>query len=327
MAPAISLTRLSPIDFYHPDDRKARAQLEAVPGLAKAVKAWLSRGAERSQYGLDLADKVRLGPRQLPEIYRLLPPLCEVFGIAEPRLFLEAGPVPNAYVSGVNETSLTITTSLLAQFAEDEVEAVLAHECGHIACEHVLYLQVADRLRSGAGLFYLGSILQGPFTAALLAWSRRCELSADRAAAAYMGAADPVVRTMLRLAGGDKRITESINIDAYLEQANEYAQLGGSKWELLKKWSGAAGSTHPHLAVRTKEILDWCETEPFQRIASAVHSQPRTDGCWRCARALEREWRFCKHCGAALQTPSIETNASPQYPRTHWLETTAGGEQ
>jgi Zn-dependent protease with chaperone function len=133
-------------EFIHPEDETARRRLEAVPGFRTAVKWLMGIGVETLCHGLFMAEKIRLSSTQLPELYNHLPPICQRFGIAEPEFYLEAGP-PNAYTLGDTHTFLVITSGLLSHVKnDDELIAVLAHECGHILCRHVLYKTMASMM-------------------------------------------------------------------------------------------------------------------------------------------------------------------------------------
>lgn len=135
-----------PNDFSHPEDRSAREQLEGIPGFSSLLKSFLRLYTEQMMHGLNMASKIRLSPKQLPDIYRFLPPICRQLGIDEPEFYLEMDPKPNAYTYGDTRIFITITSGLLQHLEEDEVKAVLAHECGHIVCRHVLYHTMASML-------------------------------------------------------------------------------------------------------------------------------------------------------------------------------------
>lgn len=101
-------------------------------------------GAEQLQTGLNMASKVRLSPTQLPRLYNILPPICERLEIKEPEFYLEMNPSPNAYAFGDTQTAITITSALVDMMSEDELIGVVAHECGHIACRHMLFHTLAQ---------------------------------------------------------------------------------------------------------------------------------------------------------------------------------------
>ncbi len=97
-------------EFMHPEDMAALENLRALPLFPSFTKAFVAAVPEHLLHGLNLANKIRLGPDQLPELYRLLPPVCATLGVAEPGFFLEMDPQPNAYTTGDTRTFLTVTS-------------------------------------------------------------------------------------------------------------------------------------------------------------------------------------------------------------------------
>jgi Zn-dependent protease with chaperone function len=291
---------INPQDFIHPEDEAARRNMEAIPGFAAAVKAFLKIGFEQYYHGLNMASKIRLSEKQLPELYRKLPPICKKLNIAEPEIYLEMNPAPNAYTFGDTRLFMTITSGLIEYLTEEEVDAVIAHECGHIACHHVLYHTMARLLKSGADFFGLLGVLTTPIQLGLLYWSRRSELSADRAAAAAMGSAQPVIETMIRLSGGSKTITGNVNIQEYAAQANAYDTLQESKWDKVLQTVAIAWQDHPFSAIRVREILKWCNTEHYHRLMENIKIQETGVKCYNCHQPIDANWKFCKSCGSKI---------------------------
>jgi Zn-dependent protease with chaperone function len=291
---------LSPSDFIHPEDEAARRNMESIPGFAAIVKAFMKLGMEQYYHGTNMACKIRLSEKQLPELYRKLPPICQKLSIAEPEFYLEMDPSPNAYTYGDSRVFLTITSGLVEYLTEEELSAVIAHECGHIACRHVLYHTMATLIKTGADMFGLLGALTTPVQLALLYWSRRSELSADRAAAAAMESAKPVVETMVRLSGGPKCITEKVDIQEYAAQADAYDGLQESKWDKLLQTAAIAYQSHPFAAVRVREILKWCDTEHYQRLMENIKNQQSGKKCFNCQKPVDLNWKYCKHCGSKL---------------------------
>jgi Zn-dependent protease with chaperone function len=300
-------------DFIHPEDRAAKEQLEAIPGFTLALKTVMRAFNEQMLHGLNMAQKVRLSSRQLPQIYSKLPPICQKLGIEEPEFYLEMNPSPNAYTYGDSRIFITITSGLLEHLTDEEVEAVLAHECGHVVCRHVLYRTMADLLLL-AGSSILGPIaaVAAPIKWGLLYWARRSEFSADRAAAVAMGSAKPVVNTMIRLSGGPKCITDQVDIDLYMKQADDYDKLLDSSWDKLLQGFAVLNNSHPFPAVRTREIMRWCGSSDYQRLMNAMNgvngqaaTTARAPVCPSCGRPIEPTWRFCNECGAPLSQTSI----------------------
>ena len=287
-------------DFIHPEDEAARRNMEAVPGFSTAVKAFLKIGLEQYMYGVNMASKIRLSEKQLPELYRKLSPICRKMGIEEPEFYLEMNPAPNAYTFGDTRIFLTITSGLVEYLNDDELEAVIAHECGHILCRHVLYHTMANMLKAGADMFGLLGMFTTPVQLALYYWSRKSELSADRAAAIVSGSSKPVVETMIRLSGGPKSITEKVDIEEYAAQAEAYDALQEKILDKALQTYAVAFLDHPFSSVRTREILKWCKTEYFSRLITNINKQESGAACPYCHKQLEKEWKFCKYCGSKL---------------------------
>lgn len=264
-------------DCVHPLDRSARQQLEVIPLLQPTVKKYLTAAAERKPRQALLSGALRLGPGQLPDIFRMLPPICAALGIAEPELYLMRGDA-NARTVGHDRTAIVVYNRLLEDLAGDEVEAVLAHECGHIAAGHALYRQMAQALiraaaPGGAGrslLTEVPGLASAQIQAALFHWYRRSELTADRAAVAYLGGAGPMQRALFRMMGVPKWLPGEVSYGAYLEQIAELDEISETgRWDRALAPDLENGSGHPLAAIRIRELTAWAESDAFRELAPA----------------------------------------------------------
>lgn len=294
-------------DFLHPLDFSARQHLESVPLLEKAVTKYQSLVAERRMRQELMVSAVRLGPHQLPEIYRLLPPICDAFGIEAPELYLTRG-TANAVTVGHGQGAIILLFSdLLEDLAEDEIQAVLAHECGHIMARHTLYREMALTLiRAGnvaaAGAPVLGQIAGKAVQSALLDWYRKSELTADRAAAAFFRGPTQMQRALFHVIGVPKWMPGDFSDEGFAEQADEFDKITEKKWDRFLSRSLESGSTHPMPAIRIRELSVWAKSPQFEQLMDITAEQPpgARPGCTRCGRRLAPEWRFCQHCGTTI---------------------------
>jgi len=126
-------------EIIHPEDKAALESLQGIPGFETALKWFMKHYSEQSLHGINMGRKLRLGNQQIPNLYQLLPPVCSKLGIKEPEFYLELSPGPNAYTFGDTRAFITVTSGLVQNFELPEIVPVLAHECGHIICRHVLY--------------------------------------------------------------------------------------------------------------------------------------------------------------------------------------------
>lgn len=292
---------MQPSDFIHPEDAAALRQMESIPGFAALTKKVLAIGLENLQYGMNMASTIRLSEKQLPHIYKHLPPICQQLGIPEPEFYLKMDPVPNAWTFGDTRIYVTVTSSLVEMMSDEEFDAILAHECGHILCRHVLYHTIALWLSSGlASLGILGA-LGTPVQYALCYWSRKSELSADRAAS-IITSPEVVASTMARLSGGPKALTEQIDIEEWAKQADEYDHIQNENlWNKALQLAVIAGLDHPFSAVRVREIIKWGKSEQYRMIKkNGSLTNPSSHTCPRCGSIVEDGWHFCRNCGTPL---------------------------
>ena len=246
--------------FIHPEDAAALKNLENILLLDTILKKIMHEFTEDYMHGFNMASKIRLGPDQLPDLYGILPEICAKLELDEPEFYLEMNPTPNAYTMGDTRPFVVINSGIVDLLSREELKAVVAHECGHILCHHVLYHSLANMILSMGGnlLNMFGINLSAPFEWALFYWVRRSEFSADRVAAYVMEDAEPVIRTMARLAGGPSRLTDHVNIDEFLKQAEEYRKYMAKsrKSAILQNWE-ARRRTHPLSAIRAEEVRRW----------------------------------------------------------------------
>lgn len=134
------------IDFIHIEDAAALEALKKIPVLPKVTKAFMDLGFEQLQTGLDMASKVKPSPTQLLELYHIIPSIYELLDTKELDFHLGMSPIPNAYAFGDSQIAFTVTSALVEMITEEELRGVVAHECGHIACHHMLYHTLAQLL-------------------------------------------------------------------------------------------------------------------------------------------------------------------------------------
>lgn len=291
-----------PIDFLHPLDRAARQQLEGIPLLRNAVKKYLEHVSDRRWRNWLLSNAMRLSPNQLGDYYRLLPPICQAFGIETPELYLMRG-AANAMTVGHTKSMIVLYHGLLEDLADDEIQAVIAHECGHILCDHLLYRQMSlALLTTGEGILTgtigaAANIASAPLQMALANWCRKSELTANRAAAAFMRSPDPMQRALFHLIGVPKWFPGDINYPEFAAQSDEFDALAtASKWDRFLIRSMERGSSHPIPTIRIRELTSWTAGDTFRTLTADTLQDRRL--CQGCGSLLGVDWRFCQKCGS-----------------------------
>jgi heat shock protein HtpX len=86
-------------------------------------------------YLIDLIYRVRIVKKsENPKLYGTVERLSQKSGIKMPRLMIANIPVPNAFAYGspIAGTRVAVTKGLLEKLEDEEVEAVIGHELGHL---------------------------------------------------------------------------------------------------------------------------------------------------------------------------------------------------
>jgi heat shock protein HtpX len=165
--------------------------------------------------------------RTAPELYGIVERLAARAALPMPRIYVIDIDAPNAFATGRNPENAAVaaTTGLLRMLDRDEIEAVMAHELGHVKNRDTLLMTVTATLAgaismlgnfalfSGGGenrnpLALIAAIVVAPLAAMLvqMAISRTREYGADRAGAEISGKPMKLAAALQKLATGAARI-------------------------------------------------------------------------------------------------------------------------
>ena len=275
--PVSPLPQIASTAWEHPADRAALNTLRALPGFDEIIRKVASFFGERGVRHLYLANAVRTGPTQHPRLHAMIREICATLDVpAVPDLYVTQTPFLNAGAIGFERPFIVINTGTIAGLTDDEQRFVLAHEVGHIASGHMTYRTIAVIMSTigFSALPFLAGLALMPFQLALLEWSRKAELSCDRAALLAVQDSTLAMRTFFKLAGGSTVPGEG-DLDAFLQQAAEY-ESEGSAWDAVLKAINTAMREHPFNTVRAAELQRWVASGAFARIMAGEY--PRRDG-------------------------------------------------
>jgi Zn-dependent protease with chaperone function len=282
----ISLIGLKSDQFRHPLDLKATQALKQLPGLDLLIRNLLGPIAEQFFYLENIASSILISEQQLPDLHKLLVEACQVLDLETPQLYIRQHPAPNAYTFAVRgkQPFIVIHTSLIELLTPEEIQAVIAHELGHLKCDHGVYLTLANLVVLAAGLIPLGGVIAQNLQAQILEWVRCAEFTCDRAA--LLVAQDPriVASVLMKLTGGSPTLAPQLNLDAFLAQARSYDDISDSELGELLKQAQTAQLTHPFPVLRAREIDRWASSQTYQSLL-----QSRTIGY--NSEAMKGGWR------------------------------------
>jgi Zn-dependent protease with chaperone function len=299
--------RLSSSAFEHPADRAALEVVKKIPLLDKVFAKLIELGAERYLRVFLTGSSVHVTPKQCPKIYKLFREACDILDVAEPDLYIMSNPVPNAFTFGFERPVIVIHSGLIDLLTEDELMAVLGHELGHVKAGHVLYKTIAMFLLNIAkNIFGAGGVLaQFGLQVALYDWSRKSELTADRAELLVAQDIDTCIRVNMKLAGGSWSIYEQMDAKEFLRQADNYEEMDYSTLNKVYKLFQEIFRTHPLPVYRAKEIKAWAEGKAYKEIMDGRYPQTGEDiglrECPHCESKISPSFFFCPDCGKSAR--------------------------
>lgn len=276
--PRVVLHQIGPVSWEHPADRAALQSLRAVPGFDDVVRKIISvLGGERGIRLLFQGNAVRTGPDQYPMLHALQVEVASTFDWpVVPELYVSQTPVFNAGAYGVDNPFIVVHTAALELLTEDELRVLLAHEMGHVVSGHALYRTIAEILLnvSFSALPILAGIALLPVRLAILEWSRKAELSSDRAG--LLGSQDVLAsqRLFMKMAAGVRgpQAGGEMHLDPFMTQANEYLQTNEGL-DVVYKILNTLGLSHPMHTVRAAELQQWVAGGAYERILRGEYTR------------------------------------------------------
>jgi Zn-dependent protease with chaperone function len=269
--PRRTFPEISAVSWEHPADRAALQALRAVPGVDEVIRKVLALlGGERGVRLLFQGNAIRIGPTQFPRLWHLHTEVTTTFDWHDvPEVYVSQTPFFNAGAYGLDKPFIVVHSAAIELLDDDELRVLMAHELGHVMSGHALYRTIAAVLAliSLGALPMLASLVVLPVRLAFLEWSRKSELSADRAG--LLGGQDVAVaqRVDMKMAGGGRgeAFAGQLNVEAFMQQAHEYA-ASGEGLDVVYKILSTLALTHPMHTVRAAELQRWVGSGDYDRI-------------------------------------------------------------
>jgi hypothetical protein len=231
------------------EDRDLVALLEEVARVGGALDA------RRHM----LSQAVRVNPKILPGLARSFREVQERAQIDEPlEAYIHAGAEINAAVLPVRDRKLVLLSSAAVErLSPQELDFVIGHELGHALMGHLDY-PVKAVLAGGARI-------EPRQAMRLMAWLRKCEISADRAGLLCCGSLDVAATALFKTLSG-------LSVEGLQVDVQEFS----SQWDELAEEVRREGTddywraTHPFPPLRAKALdLFWRARETRELVPSA----------------------------------------------------------
>ncbi len=183
-----------------------------------------------------LGNAIRVHHKQFPELYGNFIKFAKRLGISKAALYIKQDPTLQAYTLGLTSCTLVVTSGLVEQLSQKELDFVIGHELGHYAAGHTKVSTIVTPVGSNN---IISNLLFG-------IWNRKCEYTSDRCGIALTKDVDNAMSALIKLAIG-KKLYEKMDVEGYVAQikATDTATVRFS--ELL--------GSHPLITNRIKNLL------------------------------------------------------------------------
>jgi Zn-dependent protease with chaperone function len=239
-------------------ERRFRRTLALARPVTMALEATtrLWRDVARTEL---LGTAVKVSDQQYPRVYEAAKKAGEALHVRVPVVFAAPSDAIKVKALGTDDAPhLIVNLELAEKLDEIELRAAIAHELAHIQNGHILYATALHYLQHSAA-FFIRWVVQ-PAIMTLQAWSRRAEVTCDRAALLAVRNLDETLRAMVKLELGLDKAT-AFNADEYLKSLPDVKKGIGRYAELFR--------SHPYVPKRVQALRLFAESALYAQITGA----------------------------------------------------------
>ncbi len=254
--------------YAYAGERKVRRTLSAARPVTMAIEGTtrLWRDVARAEL---LGSAVKVTDQQFPRVFEAARKAADALGLRLPPVYVAPTTWSlRARALGTDDAPYVVVNAQLAdRLTDDELVATIGHELGHVQNGHVLYATSLHYLTQSA-VFFVRWIVQ-PAIMTLQAWSRRAEISCDRAALLAVKDLPTALSTIIKLELGLDQ-GAAFNLDEYLKAMPDTQQGFGRYAELFR--------SHPYLPKRVQALRLFAEGAYFAQASGGdAAGKPSTD--------------------------------------------------
>jgi len=206
-----------------------------------------------------LGTAVKVSDQQYPRVFEAAKATGAALRVRVPVVFAAPTQSIKVKVLGTDDAPHLIVNLELAEKLDDtELVAAIAHELGHVQNGHILFATALHYLNNGPA-FFVRWVIQ-PAIMTLQAWSRRAEVTCDRAALLAVRDLDKTLGAMVKLELGlDKG--SAFNAAEYLKQMPDVKKGIGRFGEMFR--------SHPYVPKRVQALRLFAGSELYARVTGA----------------------------------------------------------
>lgn len=213
-------------------------------------------------FGQILSTGVPVNEKSFPHLHKLVVHCADTLRISKPYVIVSNSVGFNAFTTGSDRKPYIVLGSTLVKFmTPEQLHFIIGHECGHIAMGHVIYQSAVNALAALAKNDpYIGTLVNSTAGLALNAWSRRSEITADRAGLLCCGDLEVAQKALLQIQMGMINAKDA-DVSEYVQNSSEFRSGG-----ILRRL-GEYGQSHPLLPKRIEALDLFMRSSLLFRIA------------------------------------------------------------
>jgi Zn-dependent protease with chaperone function len=189
-----------------------------------------------------LGNAIRVHSKQYPDIYDTFRTNAEKLGINRASLYIIQDPYLQAYTLGITSCTVVLTSALVEQLNQKELNFVIGHELGHYKAGHT---KISTLLVPIGSNNFLSNLIFG-------FWNRKTEYSCDRCGLIATKDVDSAISALIKISIG-KVLYEKLDIKGYVSQIKTANRTSVKFSELL--------GDHPLTTNRIRNLIGfWRES-------------------------------------------------------------------
>jgi len=239
-------------------ERKFRRTLAMARPVTMALEATtrLWRDVARTEL---LGTAVKVSDQQYPRVYEAAKKAGAALRVRVPVVFAAPSASIKVKVLGTEDAPhLIVNLELAEKLTDDELVAAIGHELGHVQNGHILYATALHYLTSSAA-FFVRWVVQ-PAIMTLQAWSRRAEVTCDRAALLALRDVNKTLEAMVKLELGLEK-DSAFNAEEYLKSQPDPKKGLGRVGELFR--------SHPYVPKRVQALKLFADSALYASVTGA----------------------------------------------------------
>lgn len=208
-------------NYAHPIDSGIIRVLD-MPGVKKVFGSAVDALTDLN-YSQILSSGILVNTKSFPEINDIVDHCVAVLGIKRPYVVVSNAIALNAFTVGSDEEPYIVLGNMLVRVMDEvKLRFIIGHECGHIAMGHVVYHSIVSMAGSFSNVIpVIGPVVYKTSSLALIAWSRRSEITADRAGLLCCLDEQEAKRALLQLQSGFIDANQ-LDIKTYVQNSKRY---------------------------------------------------------------------------------------------------------